>query len=544
MVKKVTGKIKSWLFPTKPVQKTAKKPVRLRPTLPGAKKTEETWQPGKGRLSKGSEPSEQKTTKTVPAIKEKSRRGSGLKKPARKRGTPTPAISVPKELSKPAPLPEEPEPTQKCWSVSADFPVPEVTDQVRFHELGLPDVIMHAISDIGFSYCTPIQAEILPHVLQGKDATGRAQTGTGKTAAFLLGILTHFVKNPPDRNRPAGKPRALILVPTRELASQIEREAECLSKYHKTNMVVLIGGTKLRPQLDVIKKQVDIVIATPGRLLDFIQRGDLKLDSLEILVIDEADRMLDMGFIPAVRQIIRRTPPKGKRQTLLFSATLTEDITRLASQWTNQPVVVEINPQEVAVDTVEQIVYITTAEEKFTLLYNLLKRTKEPIMVFGNRRDVTGDLMNNLKRWGINCDLLSGAISQEKRTKTLENFRNGKIDVLVATDVAGRGIHIDNVGFVINYNLPEDPEDFVHRTGRTGRAGAKGTSISFACEEESFSIPAIEEYIGKPLHCAYPDDDLLVPPADKPKLRKRPFSSFKKKRPPVRRGRPRGLPKK
>lgn len=448
-----------------------------------------------------------------------SRRGGGKrralpvvdKKPPkndRKPSGPAPGAKKSPSEEKPAPLPED------SWDISK-FDVPKKEGAMRFHELGIPDPVMHAIADLGFKYCTPIQAEILPHILKGIDASGRAQTGTGKTAAFLICMLDRFIKHSAGPDRLIGEPRALILAPTRELALQIEKEAVALTRYFPLQVVSLIGGIDFQRQIDKLKKPVDIVVATPGRLLDFSRRRHINLGKLEILVIDEADRMLDMGFIPDVRSIIRQTPPKAKRQTLLFSATLTDEVTRLAAQWTRDPVTVAINPEQVTLDSIKQLVYITTANEKFALLYNLIKKAKEPVMVFGNRRDVTGGLMDRLKRSGVNCALLSGAVAQNKRLSTLDDFRNGKIDVLVATDVAGRGIHVDNVGFVINYNLPEDPEDYVHRIGRTGRAGALGTSISFACEEESFILPDIEKYIGKKLTCSYPEEELLMPP-DKP----------------------------
>jgi ATP-dependent RNA helicase RhlB len=262
-------------------------------------------------------------------------------------------------------------------------------------------------------------------------------------------------------------------------------------------------------------KPVDIIVATPGRLLDFKRRRDLDLRKVEMLIIDEADRMLDMGFIPDVRQIVFSTPHKDKRQTLFFSATLTPDVTRLSASWTREPVSVEIEPEQVAVDTVEQVVYIVTTDEKFALTYNIITRKKlERVLVFCNRRDETRRLAEMLDRYRINCAVLSGEVPQKKRIRTLENFKAGKIRVLVATDVAGRGIHIEDMDYVINFTLPRDPEDYVHRIGRTGRAGAEGTSISFACEEDSFYLPAIEEFIGRALHCVPPEDEWLkVPPA-------------------------------
>jgi len=397
------------------------------------------------------------------------------------------------------------------------FVVPPIEGKTRFHDLRLPDPIMHAIADLDFKYCTPIQAGILPHLLDGKDAAGRAQTGTGKTAAFLVEIFTHFICHPLEGRRRNGTPRALILSPTRELALQIGRDAVDLAKYCPFRILTVYGGTEYEKQRSILREQVvDVVVATPGRLLDFQRTRVLDLRHVEILVIDEADRMLDMGFIPDVSSIIRSTPPKENRQTMLFSATLSESVMKLASKWQKDPVKIDIEPEQVAVDTVNQIVYLVTSDEKFAMTINILTREKpERALVFGNRRDETEHLMKELRRFGVKCALLSGAVPQNVRTRTLDDFRSGKTPVLVATGVASRGLHIEGVTHVINFNIPEDPEDYVHRIGRTGRAGEAGTSITFACEDESFRLPSIEEYIGRTLKCTYPDESLLILPEPK-----------------------------
>ncbi|MBM4142633.1 MAG: DEAD/DEAH box helicase [Lentisphaerae bacterium] len=381
----------------------------------------------------------------------------------------------------------------------------------RFPELDLPKEILRGVEDLGFTHCTPIQAEILPSLLRGSDATGRAQTGTGKTAAFLIAAFTHILRKPLDGRRP-GAPRVLVLAPTRELVLQIEKEAHALGKHCGCHVMAVIGGVPYEEQRHALSRPVDILVATPGRLLD-LKRGSLHLGHVEILVIDEADRMLDMGFIPDIRRIVHSLPPRDRRQTLMFSATLTPEVARLASQWTREPVAVEIDREQVAVSSVNQVVYITTARDKFKLLLNLLLRESEgPVLVFGNRRDITRRLTDRLRDHGIHCALLSGEVSQVTRQKTLEDFRGGRLRVLVATDVAGRGLHVEGISHVINYNLPHDPEDYVHRIGRTGRAGATGTSVSFACEDDSFMIPDIEAYMGRELRCTYPDDALLAEP--------------------------------
>ena len=258
-------------------------------------------------------------------------------------------------------------------------------------------------------------------------------------------------------------------------------------------------------------RMIDVVVATPGRLLDFRQRQDIDFSHVEILVIDEADRMLDMGFIPDMRRIVYGCPDKNQRQTLLFSATLDAAVTRLASQWMRQPRIVNIEPEHVAAETIDQRVYITTEAQKFTLVYNILDQLKpERVILFANRRDSTERLWENLKNEGLDAELLSGAVSQDKRVRVLERFKNGQVPILVATDVAGRGLHIDGVELIINYNVPEQAEDYVHRIGRTGRVGKKGISITFADEIDSYYIPAIEEYMKAPLHCVQPPEEWLA----------------------------------
>lgn len=394
----------------------------------------------------------------------------------------------------------------------ASYVVEPAEGKLRFSDVGLPDPLLHAIADLGFQYCTPIQQRVLRFTMGGHDAIGRAQTGTGKTAAFLLTILTDLLKNPLEEERYTGEPRALILAPTRELAMQIAKDAESLAKYTDLKIVTVLGGMDYDKQRRQLTQEfVDIVVATPGRLLDFAGKQDLYLDRVELLVIDEADRMLDMGFIPDVKRIVRMTPPKANRQTLLFSATFTYDVINLSNQWTYNAIKVEIEPETVTTDRVEQVMYITTTDDKYKLLYNLITQNNlERVMVFANRRDQTRKLADMLREHKISSALLSGEVPQEKRIKVLENFRAGKIKVLVATDVAGRGIHVDGVSHVVNFTLPEHTDDYVHRIGRTGRAGAKGTSISFACEDDAFLIPQLEEAIGRKLPSQYPSPELLA----------------------------------
>lgn len=398
------------------------------------------------------------------------------------------------------------------WDLS-HFPVPPAEGQARFHDFPIPPEVMHAIADLNFRYCTPVQAAVLPYSLGGKDVAGQAQTGTGKTAAFLITVLAHFLKTPPPARRRPASPRALVLAPTRELVLQIEKDAHDLSRHVPCTIVAVFGGMEFDKQKKLVAdRQVDIVIATPGRLLDFHRRKYLNLGMVEILILDEADRMLDMGFIPDVRRIVESTPPKSRRQTMLFSATLTPDVRRLAASWTKDAKFVEIMPEQIAVESIDQQIFITTTEEKFGLLYNMIvKQDLNRVLVFANRRDVSQRLADRLRSYGLPTGLLSGDVDQVKRIKTLEAFREGKDRVLVATDVAARGLHIEGISHVINYNLPLNAEDYVHRIGRTGRAGASGISVSFACEEDAPQIPVIEEFIGRKLTAVYPDDAWLVP---------------------------------
>jgi ATP-dependent RNA helicase RhlB len=391
---------------------------------------------------------------------------------------------------------------------------PRNRTDVKFTEFKLPDPLLRAIDELGFEFCTPIQAQSLRITLQGHDITGKAQTGTGKTAAFLITIITDLLNNPLQEERYVGEPRALIIAPTRELVMQIAKDAKSLTSNTGLKIITLVGGIdyeKQKKQLD--HDVVDIVVATPGRLIDFVQQRAIWLGMVELLVLDEADRMLDMGFIPQVRQIISACPPKDCRQTLLFSATFTDDILTLADRWAVNPIRVEVESEHMTTDNVKQVVYLVTTNEKYPLLYNLIQSDEgERVIVFTNRRDQARKLADNLHRNGISVGLLSGEVAQPKRVKTLEEFRTAEIQVLVATDVAGRGLHIEDISHVVNFTLPEESDDYVHRIGRTGRAGALGTSISFACEDDSFLLPGIEAKIGMKLPCEYPTAEMLVAP--------------------------------
>jgi ATP-dependent RNA helicase RhlB len=402
------------------------------------------------------------------------------------------------------------------WDKSK-FNVPAIDGKTRFHDFEIAGEILHAIYDLGFQYCTQVQAETLPNSLAGKDITAQAQTGTGKTAAFLITIFNQLLKKPIKEKRKSGTPRALILAPTRELVLQIEKDARGLGKYTGCSILSLLGGIDYKKQQSALRRDIcDILICTPGRLIDFMKKKDVDLRKVEILIIDEADRMLDMGFIPSVRQIVLNTPPKTERQTMFFTATLSGNVKRLAESWTRQAFDIRVNPEEVAVQSIEQLTYITTIEEKPRLLYNLIMQKQlERVLVFVNRRDDASKLKETFEMYGISCALLTGEVDQNQRIKRLEDFRNGKVRVLVATDVASRGIHVEAISHVINYNMPQDIEEYVHRIGRTGRAGASGISINFADEDDSHELQKLEVFLGKKIECIFPEDSLLIPIPEK-----------------------------
>ena len=378
---------------------------------------------------------------------------------------------------------------------------------VRFQELALPRAVLAAVDDLGFEECTPIQGEVLPYSLADYDITGQAQTGTGKTAAFLITILARQLEFPLSHTLPPGAARALVLAPTRELALQIEKDARDLSRHTATRVVCLVGGIDYAKQREQLRDGgIDILVATPGRLLDFCGQRLASLRYVEVLVIDEADRMLDMGFIPDVRRIVYQTPRKRQRQTMFFSATFNDDVMNLAAQWTLDPLHVAIKPEALAVDTVEQRFWALPRDRKrSTLLAFVRRHDPDHTLVFVNRRDQAHRLVGYLRDKGVECEELAGDIPQRKRLATMQRFKDGKTNLVVATDVAGRGIHVEGISHVINYDLPEDAEDYVHRIGRTGRAGATGIAISFVSEDDAFDLPAIEELLGERIHTQPPE---------------------------------------
>ena len=391
--------------------------------------------------------------------------------------------------------------------------VPEMEGKKRFQDFDLPAEVLHGIADLGFQYCTEIQALSLQNALDGKNVAGKAQTGSGKTAAFLVAILTRYLRTPENRAKQGGAPRALVIAPTRELVIQICKDADAIGKYSGLRSLAVYGGMDFdRQREEILAAPVDLLVATPGRLLDFCQRRVVALGKVDTLVIDAADRILDMGFIPDVSRIMNHLPPKDRRATMLYSATLTDDVMRLASRWMAEPVKAEVESDHNATDTVRQVVYVVRADDKFKVLFNHIALHPDArAIVFCNRKATTEDVYESLKCRGVSCEMLSGDVNQNKRLKVLEDFREGAVKIVVATDVAGRGIHVDDVEYVINFDFPYEAEDYVHRIGRTGRAGNTGIAISFADEDESFAIPEIEEYIKEPLKCTIiqEDDPLL-----------------------------------
>lgn len=397
------------------------------------------------------------------------------------------------------------------WSVE-QFQVEPEPGKQRFHDFAIPDHILHGIADLGFRYCTPIQAMALADALAGKDLVGKAHTGTGKSAVFLIAIMSRILQERASYLDHKG-PLALVLAPTRELVVQIVRDGQKIGKYSGLRVTAVYGGADYSGQERELREHnPTVLVATPGRLLDFLGRNIFSLGACPFLVIDEADRMLDMGFIPDVRRIISRLPDRNSRQTMLFSATISDDVHRLTSQWCTDPHFVSVEEESSEQGLLDEKFILTTKDEKLIVLCNFLLRHKDKrVLVFVNMKSEARWLGEQLARYGIRSSVLSGDVGQDKRENRLERFRAGTLNVLVATDVAGRGIHIDQIHYVINYSLPYEAADYVHRIGRTGRAGVHGVAISFACEEGSFMLPEIEEYTGRSIHCDTPDETLLAP---------------------------------
>jgi ATP-dependent RNA helicase RhlB len=415
---------------------------------------------------------------------------------------------------------------------------------MKFTELNLPDVVLQGVANAKFETLTPVQEESIPLALAGRDVAAQAQTGTGKTAAFLISLFCRLLSSGKNTSN---NPRALVMAPTRELVVQICKDAELLGAVTGLKVQPIFGGVDYEKQRQSLKDGVDIIVATPGRLIDYYKQRVFSMSRVEALVIDEADRMFDMGFIKDLRYILRNLPPFEKRQTMLFSATLSPQVMELAYEFMNLAEKVEIAPDKVAADGIDQILYHVSRKEKFALLLGLLKQetSLERVMLFINTK-AEGERLNALLQANdISSAILSGDIPQKKRMRILDQFKLGSLTHLVATDVASRGIHVDGVTHVVNYDLPQDREDYVHRIGRTARAGAVGRAISFADEETVYVLDEIEDYLGFKIPSEMPldDDFCFVYKRAQPK-RKRPPVPIEKSSGPKKRRRPRRKPKK
>jgi ATP-dependent RNA helicase RhlB len=382
---------------------------------------------------------------------------------------------------------------------------------VSFTNLHLPETLARGIADAGFERCTPIQAQTLPRALAGFDVAGQAQTGTGKTAAFLVALYARLLRATIPPTRKVNAPLALIIAPTRELAVQIHHDAEILGQYTGLKLGLAFGGVDYEKQRRHLEEGVDILIGTPGRLIDFYKQRVFDLASVQALVLDEADRMFDLGFIVDIRYIMRRLPPPDQRLNLLFSATLAQRVLELAYEHMNDPELVRIEPDKMTVDRVRQVIYFPSMDEKPRLLVGLL-RSMDPhrTMIFVNTRRGAEELENLLRANGFNAQAISGDVPQSKRLRLLRDFHSGELAILIGTDVASRGLHVPEVSHVFNYDMPQDPEDYVHRIGRTARAGAEGDAISLGCEDYVQSLPDIEAYIGRSLPRGALTEDMLA----------------------------------
>jgi len=377
---------------------------------------------------------------------------------------------------------------------------------MKFAEFNLHPDVLRGIDDAAFTDCTPVQEMTLDKTLKGIDVYVQSQTGTGKTAAFLITIFHLFLTSDRYKNR-----KALIIVPTRELAVQVEKEAKLLGKHCRFKVGSFFGGIGYDKQEKLLQDNLNVYVGTPGRLIDFYKSGKLDLKAFDILVIDEADRMFDMGFIPDIRYMAKKMPPPTERLTMLYSATLSQRVKQLAWEYMNDPAEIEIQPENVTVETISQKMYHVSREEKFSLLLGLMRK-EEPksVLIFTNTKKMAEIVSRRLAVNGYPNEYISGDLPQKKRLKIIENIKSGRTTLLVATDVAARGLHIDDLDMVVNYDLPDDCENYVHRIGRTARAGKSGKAVSLACETFVFNLEAIEKFIGMKIPTEWEYEDLLV----------------------------------
>lgn len=404
---------------------------------------------------------------------------------------------------------------------------------LTFDEFDLPEPVRRAVDDLGFSQLTRVQAEVLPISLTGRDVVAQAQTGSGKTAAYLLTVFSHILKNP--RQSPPETPRALIVAPTRELAVQIASDAEALGHHAGIRTHVVFGGLDYRKQREVLERGTDLLVGTPGRLIDYHRKGSYSLRDTEMVVIDECDRLFDMGFAEDLRWLLRQMPHPKDRQSMMFTATLSQRVMTLGWRQMNNPAEVIIGAEQLTPDTIHQVLYHVATREKLSLLLGVLAReASSRTMIFVNTRYRAKHLVDDLRRHGFVARGLTGNVIQTKRLKVLDDFRDGKLPILVATDVASRGLHIEGVTHVVNYDLPQDAEDYVHRIGRTARVGAEGKAITLACEDYIYSLDAIQKYVGYELPTEFADESMFAEVLPRPRTPRR-QDSGRNRRPPARR---------
>ncbi len=396
---------------------------------------------------------------------------------------------------------------------------PEFLTEKRFDEFALPPELQSALNEAGFIYCTPIQERTLPILLDGRDVAGQAQTGTGKTAVFLVTIITRLLAL---ADRDPHLPSALIVAPTRELSHQIYQEACALCRHTELKIAEVVGGVDYKQQAETLRRGVDIIICTPGRIIDYFRQGVFKPAGIKILVIDEADRLFDLGFTKDMRFLLRKLPSYQNRQSMLFSATLSYRVLELTYEYMNLPEFISVTPETLTVEGIEQQLFHVGSDKKLELLLGLLKREEwNRVLIFVNTKVGVDWLTMKLKGNGLPAEKITGDLPQRKRFRLMEQFKKGKIKILVATDVASRGIHVEDISHVINYDLPQDSENYVHRIGRTARAGKTGKAFALACEEYVYHLEPLEEMLGYKIPVVWPTNDWFVADTSKPMVPER-----------------------
>ncbi len=391
---------------------------------------------------------------------------------------------------------------------------PEFLTEQRFDEFALPAQLQSNLKEAGFVYCTPIQEQTLPISLSGLDVAGQAQTGTGKTAAFLVTVITRILT---FSDRDPRLPAALIVAPTRELSHQIYEEARTLCRHADLKIAEVVGGIDYKRQAEILRRGTDIVICTPGRIIDYLKQGIFKTEGIKMLVIDEADRLFDLGFTKDMRYLLRKLPPYDTRQSMLFSATLSYRVMELTYEFMNLPEFISVTPQTITVEGIEQQLFHVGSEKKLELLLGLLKKEDwSRMLIFVNTKVGVDWLTTKLKGNAWPAERITGDLPQRKRFRLMEQFKNGRIKILVATDVASRGIHVEDISHVINYDLPQDSENYIHRIGRTARAGKTGKAFALACEDYVYHLEPLEEMLGYKIPVVWPENDWFVADTSKP----------------------------